>query len=76
MLYWPFALIFFFCYFGEMINGEFAELYDVITQSNWYLYDIEIQRMIPIILAGTQNPPVLKGFGNVMCTRDSFQKVK
>lgn len=68
-------MIFFFCYFGESINSQFDELNDVIYQSDWYTHQLDIQRIIPTILIATQHPPVLKGFGNLVCTRESFKKV-
>lgn len=74
-MFWSFAFIFIFCYFGQSIRGQFNQLNDVIYEFEWYLYPVEIQRMIPTILIATQNTPSLKGFGNVNCTHETFKKV-
>lgn len=76
LMFWSFSLIFFYCEFGENISGQFDELIDVIYQFKWYSYPVKMQRMIPIILKGTQHPIVLRGFGNVMCKRFMFKQVK
>lgn len=75
LAFWSFVIIFFFCYFGENICGQFNELNDAIYQLDWYRCPIEIQRLIPTILIVTQNSPVLRGIGNVVCNREAFKKV-
>ena len=69
--------IFIFCHFGERASGESSEMGDEIYQRiDWYTFPLDIQRMIPTILIGAQEPVILRGFGNVTCTRDAFKKVK
>lgn len=68
-------MIFSACHFGQNIHEQFAELDGAIYGSDWYRYDINAQRMIPMILSATQEPPILMAFGNVECTRESFKNV-
>lgn len=74
-MFWSFSLLFFFCEFGETISRKFYALRSVIWDCQWYSYPIEIQRMIQIILIGTQ-PVTLRGYGNILCTREVFKKVR
>lgn len=75
VMFWSFSLVFFLCEFGENISGEFDELNGVIYQCNWHLCPLEVQNKLPIILISTQDPIILSGFGNVLCTREAFKSV-
>lgn len=75
MMLQSFGLIFFFCEFGSQISGQFEELADVIYQSAWYSYPVNVQRLLPTILVAAQDPFIVSGFGNVLCTREAFINV-
>lgn len=67
--------MFSFCYFGQNITDQFAEFGDTIYQSEWYSFPNEVMQLLPFFMNATQKPVVLRGFGNVSCTRESFRKV-
>lgn len=67
---------FMICYFGENICHQFKELNDVLYQMSWYEWPIVRQRMIPTILMATQHVPVVKGFGNISCSRETYKMVE
>lgn len=73
---WSFYLIFLFCNLGENICNEFEELNDILYQSEWYSFPNEVQRILPILLTASQEPVVLRGFGNLLCIRESFKRVR
>lgn len=75
MVFWTFALIFFFCELGEMVTNQFNQFSDVLGQSSWYLFPIELQRMLVTAIVNAQEPVIIRGFGNTMCTRDAFKLV-
>ena len=75
LMLWSFAIIFFFCEFGEKVNNQFERFNDELCQLNWYLYPNNIQRLLLIFTTGVQQPVYLCGYGNIVCTRDSFEKV-
>ena len=58
-----------------MVTGSFADLNDAIYQLDWYTFPSEIQRMLPTLMINAQQEVNIKGFGNVLCTRETFQKV-
>lgn len=75
MMFWSFLFVFFLCEFGEFVSDRFSECYNVIYEYHWYLCTTEVQRLIPIILIGTQYPITIRGFGNISCDRYSFKRV-
>lgn len=75
LIFWSFATIFFFCENAERVTGRFEEIDDSICQSDWYSYPIELQRMIITVMMGTQKPVIVRGFGNLLFTRQSFKQV-
>lgn len=63
------------CEFGERVNNEFNELFDIICQFEWYECLQNIQKCMPIIMIAIQQSIVLKSFGSIVCTRDFFKQV-
>lgn len=70
-----FGSIFIFCELGERLTGRFAEIDNEMCSSDWYTFPMDIQKMLPIILNGTQASVVLIGIGNISCTREAFKNV-
>lgn len=73
--FWSFISIFFFCELGEQVTSRFEQFNDELDQCCWYLFPIDLQRMIPTVMANTQDNTIIHGFGNTLCTRLSFNKV-
>lgn len=65
-----------FCEFGERLSERFNIINDEILDWDVYIYPKNIQKILPIILYGTQKSVALSGFGNIQCTRDTFKKVR
>lgn len=75
LMSWSFFQIYIFCQFGEIITGEFMKLGNNIYQSDWYTFPSEIQRTLTTLLINTQQPVVIVGFGNIVCTCETYKKV-
>lgn len=75
MVFYSNALILCICECGEMITNQFNMFRNELDQTSWYLYPIEMQRMLVIVMANAQQPTIISGFGNAVCVRDSFKKV-
>lgn len=69
-------LTFLFCESGQRVSNGYNELYDVISQLDWYLYPLGLQQMLPIIIFTTQQSVEMLGFGRCPCTRESFKDVR
>lgn len=74
--FWSFATVFLYCYFGECVTHQFNVFYDKLYQRNWYLFPIEMQHMLLIFMLDAQQVVLLRGYGNIVCTRDYFKKVR
>lgn len=75
MMFWSFFHIYIFCQFGEIVTGEFMELSEVIYQLDWYTFPPEIQRTLTTLLINAQQPVYFMGFGNIICTCETYKKV-
>lgn len=73
--FWVFGQILVLCELCEYITGQFGEIDSEIMQYDWYKFPIEIQKMLPILICGTQNPTVMKGYINVEYSRETFKNV-
>lgn len=70
---WQFSLIFFLCECGEFVMDQFGEFDYELCQCNWYLFPVEMQRMIVIVI---MRPPIIRGYAVTECTREAFKRVK
>lgn len=60
----------------QQFSNAIDEVDDTNVQLDWYLFPSKIQRVLPIIIQSTQKAVVIKCFGNVLCARIQFQKVR
>ena len=72
---WTFLTIFMFCEMGEHVTHQFKIFHEKIYQTNWYLFEIDIQRLLVIMLSGTQRSACIHGYAYTICTRKAFKKV-
>lgn len=75
-MFWSFAFILFFCEFGEMVTSKFDWYHEELCKCNWYLFPMEIQPLYLMFITNTQLPAHIRCFGNILCIRDSFKKVR
>lgn len=75
-MFWAFIFIGIFCEIGQQFVAEQFELFnDVLVQSNWYLFPIDVQQMVSVLMVNAQQPMYIRGFGNVICAREAFKSV-
>lgn len=70
-----FVLLFAPCEMGERLGNLFIKFDVEIGQMNWYLFPIDIQKVLPIVMINTQQPVLIEFFGSIACTRSQFKKV-
>lgn len=75
MMFWSFMQIFIICDASEYVTDHFERI-DLYNQCNWYEYPANIRRIMPIVIANTQRPVVISAYGNILCTRETFKRVK
>lgn len=69
------ALVFIICELGQRMSDTFDEIDSTLDKSDWYLFPIEIKRMLPMIIANAQEPVSLECFGSIICSRNTFKNV-
>lgn len=70
-----FGMIFIACEFNQEVTDKFETFNDKFVECNWYSYDIELQQMFLIFASNTQQPVFIRGYGNLLCTRETYKKV-
>lgn len=73
---WALLSSFCYCELGERVSQQFNIFDDELRRCRWYLYPLEMQKMLLIILSSTQQPPAIQGYANTVCTRDAFKRVR
>lgn len=64
-----------YCNLGEDITSQFQTFSVELGQREWYLLPYEIQRLYCIVIANAQHPTNVRGYGNLLCTRDAVKRV-
>lgn len=71
-----FTTVFIACELGEGMIEAFDEIDSTIDQLNWYLFPIEFQQILPMIIVNAQQLIEMECFGSIACTRDVFKNVR
>lgn len=74
--FWSFIIIALICELGERITERFHLFNDKLNRHKWYRFPLAVQRMLLIFMCDAQQPAFVRGFGSIICTRDSFKAVK
>ena len=64
------------CELGNLVTNQYELFNDELCQCKWYSSSHEIQNMLIILMANGQQTTYIEGFGNILCTREAFKKVK
>lgn len=70
-----FGNTFVFCELGQRTTNAFEDIDDIICQFDWYLFPIELKRMLPMFVNVAQQPVEIACFGSFKCSRETFKKV-
>lgn len=73
---WPFIAIFFFCESGEMVTDQFDSYENEFHECNWYFLPLDVQQHLVIFISDLQQIKHIRGYANVLCTREYFKKVR
>lgn len=72
---YSFGAVFIMCELGQRITDTFEETCDTILAFEWYLFPYEIQKVLPTLWIGTQQPVAFECFGGISAVRETFKKV-
>lgn len=68
--------VFIACELGERACDMFGTVDETMDEIDWYLYPIEIKRMLPIIMIVTQKSVYIQLFGSITASRETFKRVR
>lgn len=71
---WSIILTFAQCEIGDEVSKQFQTFGDELQRCDWYLFSIDAQQMLAIVLLNAQQPARIRGFTNTKFIRDSFKK--
>lgn len=72
---WMVIFLSIICEPGARVTNQFEVFENELSQSDWYLLSIAMQRMYVIFLLDTQNPVEMLSYANIPCGRDTLKKV-
>ena len=72
---YAFGVVLIICELGQRFGDAFLEIADTIEDFDWYLFPLELQTLLPILLAAAQQRVALECFGSISGSRDTFKKV-
>lgn len=75
LILWSIVALFRFCEVGERVTNQFNVYNKELDRCKWYKYPIEIQRIFATAVLNSQQPVIIRGYGNTLCTRDAFRQV-
>lgn len=64
------------CMFGEIVTNRFDMFYDAFCNTNWYIFPIELQRILVIFMPIVQKSVLVNGSGKIICRLEEFKKVR
>lgn len=68
--------VFLLCYFITMITTETAAIGDIAYDSTWYHLPCSEQAIVQMIIRRAQRPCELKGLDVIVCSLETFGKVR
>lgn len=63
------------CYFGDEVTYHFGAIDESINQCTWYLFPLEMQQFLPMMIILAQKPVYVGEFGKIHCTRTTYKNV-
>lgn len=71
-----FATAFVSCEMGQQLTNTCSDkIGDVFDRIDWYLYPLDVQRILPTAILYVQQPIEVKFFGSFSCNREVFLRV-
>lgn len=69
-------LVFATCEIGQRVSNNCSGIEEEMVHLDWYLYPIEIQRMLIPVMIYIQKPVEIVFFGSLACSREQFKQVR
>lgn len=70
------ANLYLYCFGGAIVTNNCVKYADALFESNWFNMPKHFQKYFIIMIAETQKPIYLEGYGLIRLSLESFTKVK
>lgn len=67
--------IFLYSYVGTLSTAQFLRFSDVVYESLWYKFPVELQKYLRLIIANAHRRQAFDGFGVMELNLETFTKV-
>lgn len=75
ILIWSFIILSCYCECGERVTEQFHLYNDKLNRCKWYRFPLDVQRILLIFMGDAQQPAYIRGYANILCTRNSLKEV-
>lgn len=75
IVFYSICVLFATCELDERLSIAYDQMDAEIAQFDWYLFPIEVQQLLPIVIMNAQQPIVLACFGSISVNRETLKKV-
>lgn len=72
---WSFGAVFVSCELCQRAVDAYGKLASDIGYLNWYLFPFKTWRLFLTIIPNVQQPAIIRCFGSISCTRETFKVV-
>lgn len=72
---YTFVTLYAACEMGQRVAYQFNLFNEKVYDCDWYLFSLEMKRIYAIALIGSQDPVIIEGYANTVCTRNAFENV-
>lgn len=69
------ANLYFYCYYGNRSTNDFAQMAQLLFESNWNEQSVEIQKFFKMMISNAQRPLFYHGFHIVHLNLETYLKV-
>lgn len=69
------AILFLYCYFGEMASNSFEKMINLLFECNWSILPVDLQKYLIIMIANAQRPIFYHGFHVIILNLETFGNV-
>lgn len=74
-LFCTLALLLFTCELAGGASNRFDAINNLIDQFDWYLFPLQMKKLLPTIMMNSQQIFGFKYFGSFLCNRETFRRV-
>lgn len=69
------SVLYIFCHIGDILTQRYEDVGTITYNLDWYLYPLDAQKNMLLMMKLANRKVYLKGFGEIGCDRENFKQV-